>query len=174
MARTGKSLIIVAIAVTLAVAAPSTAVGGGGVRAIADGASISLELASRMSCYDFDHPVLTCFATASEMEAAAAARAGRQTTPTVPGGNAPATSGYVVVYENGAFGGAAQAISQDYGYLGTISWNDRISSLKSYGASGHFTENAPTGGFSYDFYATSQYTYVGDYYNDKFSAVYLN
>jgi hypothetical protein len=116
--------------------------------------------------------VLTCFASAAEMEEAAAARASSGAKAS-DAPLAPAATVYVIVYVDGAYSGAARALSQDYTYLGTIGWNDVISSLRSYGATGHFWENAPSGGFEYLFYPTTQVSYVGDYYNDKFSALYF-
>ncbi len=173
MARRLGTVLLVVVAVALLVIAPTPAVAGTGIRAVLDGMPISLEQAGQLSCHDFDFPVLTCFTSAEQMEAAAAARATGLISGASPGSNAARATGYVVVFEDGAYRGAALAISQDYSYLGTIGWNDRISSLKSYGATGHFWDNAPMGGFVYYFYSTTQVSYVGDYYNDKFSAVYL-
>lgn len=152
--------------------APAPASAAAPVRAVLDGRPISLAEARSLSCHDFDYPVLACFRTAAEMEAAAAARA-RSGTVSTTAPLAAATTGYIIVYVDGQYVGAARALSQDYSYLGTIGWNDVISSFKSYGATGHFWENAPSGGFIYDFYPTSQAAYVGDYYNDKFSALYF-
>jgi hypothetical protein len=167
---------IVGLAVSLSLlgaVSPQPASAAGPVRAVMHGRPISLARARSLSCHDFDYPVLTCFATAGEMQAAAATRARSAPTRLRAGTAAVATTGYVVVYVDGAYAGSARALSQDYSYLGTIGWNDVISSLKSYGASGHFWENSPSGGFIYYFYATTQVSYVGDFYNDKFSAVYF-
>jgi hypothetical protein len=177
-----KSLLGLVLAFSLvAGVAPQGASARGPVRAVLDGRLISLEKARSLSCHDFDLPILTCFRTAGEMEAAAAARASsgvpaRPGTATgmTAGPTLAATTVYVVVYVDGGYAGNARALSQDDSYLGDIGWNDVISSLRSYGASGHFWENAPSGGFIYYFYPTTQVTYVGDYYNDKFSAVYFN
>ncbi len=173
MTRVGRSLLFLIALALLGGAAPLPAAAGGPIRAVAGGRPISLDAARSLSCHDFDFPVLTCYQTAGEMEAAAAERARSGLQAQSVGSLAAASTGYVVVYVDGAWGGSARAISQSYSYLGTIGWNDVISSLRSYGASGYFTENAPTGGFVYSFYGTSQVTYVGDTYNDKFSAVYL-
>jgi len=143
------------------------AVASTGVRAVLDGQPITLKTAEQLSCHDFDYPVLTCFRTAGEMETAAATVANARQLEA-------ASSGYIVIFENGDYAGAARTVSQDYAYLGDIGFNDRISSLKSYGATGHFWENAPSGGLLYYFGATSRVPYVGDTYNDKFSAVYLD
>ena len=176
MAGWGRlSLAVVTCAAALATA-PSAAAGQGGLRAVLDGKPITLAEAGNLSCDDFAYPVLTCYETADEMLAAvnddmALAAAGSGTDA---GALAALSTGYVVVFENGAYAGAAFAISHDYSYLGTIGWNDKISSLKSYGASGRFYENAPPSGFIYYFGTSTWVSYVGDYYNDKFSAVTLN
>jgi len=172
MLRSARILSFVFASALLAGGLPPAVSAAGPIRAVMDGKPISLEQARSLSCHDFDFPVLTCFATAVEMEAAAAARAGSGAgASTAP--LAAATTGYVIVYVDGAYSGNARALSQDYSYLGTIGWNDVISSLRSYGATGQFWENAPSGGFEYLFYPTSQVSYVGDYYNDKFSALYF-
>lgn len=172
MSRSARALGLLFSLALLAAVAPATASAAGPVRAVLDGKPISLAEARSLSCHDFDYPVLTCFRTGPEMEAAAAAQASSGS----GSGAAPltaATTGYVVVFADGAYKGSERALSQDYTYLGTIGWNDVISSLKSYGATGHFFENAPTGGFEYFFYPTSAVSYVGDFYNDKFSALYF-
>lgn len=174
MTRTIQALVLAVMVAALMAIAPMTVVAGNGIRAVLDGKPISLEQAGQLSCHDFDFPVLTCFTSAEQMEAAAATRAAERPAASGPGANAALATGYVEVFADGAYSGAALAISQDYSYLGTIGWNDRISSLKSYGATGHFWDNAPTGGFLYYFYSTTQVSYVGDFYNDKFSAVYLS
>ncbi len=176
MPRSARALGLLFSLALLAAAspAPASAAAAAPVRAVMDGHAISLAKARSLSCHDFDFPVLTCFRTPAEMETAAAVRAGSG--PGADGGAAPlaaASTGYVIVYVDGSFGGSARALSQDYSYLGTIGWNDVISSLRSYGATGHFCENAPSGGFAYYFYPTSSVSYVGDYYNDKFSALYF-
>ena len=178
MPRSARALVLLSSLAMLAAAAPATASAAGPVRAVLDGKAISLAEARSLSCHDFDYPVLTCFRTAADMEAAAAARAGSSGSSTPSGGSATAplaaaATGYVIVWVDGQYVGSARALSQDYSYLGTIGWNDVISSFKSYGATGHFWENAPTGGFIYNFYPTSQASYVGDYYNDKFSSLYF-
>lgn len=164
---------------------------GDGVRATLDGEPISLARAATLSCHDFAYPVLTCFRTSAELEGAAAREAAARGgvgdpgsgEPGTPGAAAPgeddtgaavAAAGYVVVYEHGAYAGAAASLSQDYAYLGSIGWNDRISSLKSYGAAGRFWEHSPSGGFAYTFGSSTWVSYVGDAYNDRFSALDLD
>ena len=155
----------------LALAAPALAADK--VRATLDGKPISLEDASALSCSDVNYPVLTCYRTEAELEAAMDASS-LQLTQNAGVAAATTATGYVIVFEHGQYAGASLAITHDYSCLCTIGWNDKISSFKSYGASGKFWENAPNGGFIYYFGPSTQVAYVGDAYNDRFSAVYLN
>jgi hypothetical protein len=173
MQRSARALGLLFSLALLASATPSNASAAGPVRAFLDGRPVSLAEARSLSCHDFDYPVLTCFRTPAELEAAAAARAGSVVEGGAAGTLSATTTGYVIVYVDGGYSGSARALSQDYSYLGTIGWNDVISSLRSYGATGHFWEDAPSGGFEYFFYPTSAVSYVGDYYNDKFSSLYF-
>ena len=175
MMRKVRTLLLVgALGAALTTLVPATVAADRGIRAVMDGKPITLEQARSLSCHDFDFPVLTCFATSQEMEAAAAAKAQAHTRQASGSVEYVTTTGYVIVYVDGAYGGASRAISQDYSYLGDIGWNDVISSLRSYGASGRFFEHAPPSGLVYYFYSTTQVSYVGDIYNDKFSSVDLN
>jgi hypothetical protein len=137
------------------------------VGATLDGRPITMEEAEALSCHDFDYPVLTCFKDSAEMEWVAAARFAAQEATSA------ASSGYVVAYENGNYTSPSRTISQSYAYLGDIGFNDKISSFKSYGATGRFMEHAPSGGLVYSFSGSTWVSYVGDTYNDKFSSVTL-
>jgi hypothetical protein len=153
------------LALAVIVALPgSQASGTAGVRAMLDGEPITLKEATGLSCHDFDYPVLTCFTDSKQMEQVAAVRFAALEA-------LAAASGYIVVFENGTYGGASRTISRSYAYLGDIGFNDKISSFKSYGATGRFTEHAPPGGLVYFFSSSTWVSYVGDSYNDKFSAV---
>jgi hypothetical protein len=144
------------------------------LRATLDGKPISLDVASTLSCSDVDYPVLTCYRTSAELEAAMAATASSLDLAMSGTALATTSTGYVVVFEHGQYAGAAMAYTHDYSCLCTIGWNDKISSFKSYGASGKFWENAPSGGFIYYFGPTTWVAYVGDQFNDRFSAFYMN
>ncbi len=132
-----------------------------------DGRPISMEEAETLSCHDFDYPVLTCFKESAVMERVAAARFAARAAMSA------ASSGYVVAFENGSYVSPARTISQSYSYLGDIGFNDKISSFKSYGATGRFLEHAPPGGLLYPFSGSTWVSYAGDTYNDKFSSVTL-
>jgi len=156
----------------LGVAGPAAA-GGDKLRATLDGKPISLDVAATLSCSDVNYPVLTCYRTSAELELAMAASP--STLDVSLSGLAAATStGYVIVFEHGQYAGASMAFTQNYPCLCTFGWNDKISSFKSYGATGKFWENAPSGGFIYYFGPSTWVAYVGDQFNDRFSAFYLN
>ena len=128
-----------------------------------DGRPISVELAADLACHDLIKSRVVCFRTTTEMESDALELVSQA-------GFALASTGYVVVYENQSYGGASRTLSIDYANLATIGWNDRISSFKSFGATGYFREHAnPPGGLTFTFASTSQVSYVGSTYNDKFS-----
>jgi Peptidase inhibitor family I36 len=132
-------------------------------------ADISLNQAGAMSCHDFDYPVLRCFASPQALERDVAQRVQTKAVPA-----AVAATGYVTVWEHAGYDGARMTLSADQPWLSSIGWNDRISSFKSFGASGRFLENSPGSGFVYQFSSGVQVSYVGNFYNDKFSAFDIN
>ena len=170
MLRRLRAAVVAAMCLATIAVCPSGVTADDGLTAVMDGQAIPMAEAAALSCHDFDYPVLTCFATASAMEADAARRAATASQRS-DGSARVLTSGYVTVFEDGGYGGAALSIFHNYSNLGTVGWNDRISSLISYGATGHFYQNAPPSGWIYYFYSSSHFSYVGDYYNDKFSSV---
>ena len=128
-------------------------------------------------CHDFDFPVIHCFTTATEVEAAVAAL-GVDPRPEQPPGNGAAdalgvlATNYVRIFADAGFAGSSAYLSVNYSNLSSIGWNDRISSF--YGmntARGEFREHEGYGGFTYGFCCNQQVSYVGDSYNDKFSSV---
>lgn len=136
-----------------------------------DGTPISVEEAAALSCHDLLVDRVTCFRTSAEMEAAVHDLVRRATMK----GLAVAATGYVVVYEDAWYGGSSRTLSVDYANLASIGWNDRISSFKSFGATGHFREHAnPPSGFTYSYGSSSQVSYVGSSYNDKFSYFHID
>lgn len=134
--------------------------------------SISLDRAGTLSCHDFDYPVLRCFSTPAAMSLDVAGRAeGRSVSKQ---GFEVSDSGYVIVYEHSLYAGNYMILSADQAWLSSIGWNDKISSFKSFGATGNFRENSPASGLIYFFGSSAQIAYVGDSYNDKFSSFYIN
>ncbi len=130
---------------------------------------ISLGQAGGMSCHDLDYPVLRCFTSPDALDRDVAERL-RSTTTLA----AVAATGYVTVFEHAGYDGARMTLSADQPWLSSIGWNDRISSFKSVGATGRFFENSPGTGFVYYFSSGAQISYVGNAYNDKFSAFDIN
>lgn len=131
-----------------------------------DGKRIRMERVASLNCHDFDYPVIRCFSTADLIAADIAARlAGRD----AAGARLLAT-GYVTVYQDAAYGTPSVSLSSDQTSLSALGWNDRISSFKSFGASGGFWEHSPPGGFYYGYWTTTQVSSLGGAYNDKFSA----
>lgn len=154
-----------ALAVALIViAAPLAAADG--LTATLDGRRIGLGRVGEYNCHDFDYPVIRCFsgpdALAADMTRHlddAARIAGRL-----------ASGGFVTAWQDALYAGPSIALSVDYPSLSILGWNDRISSFKSFGATGNFREDSPPGGFSYVFGATAQVGSLSGTYNDKFSA----
>lgn len=161
--------------------AASTGHGANDIRFRLDGEPIGLERAAQLHCHDFDYPVITCFRTLAALEAEAARRmrstregstpADAARVDTLDAVAASLTSGYVQVFADGAYGGSSAALSVDYSNLGAIGWDDRISSFKSFGASGRFHIDPAFSGNSYVFGTTAQVSYVGDSWNDRFSSL---
>jgi hypothetical protein len=132
-----------------------------------DGEPISLSAAADYSCHDLEAPIIRCFRDPAEMVKSADKLLAGSASKVL-------SSGYVIAYENSLYGGASRLMSISYDNLGSIGWNDRISSFKSFGASGAFREHAPPAGFAYSFGTSTQVSYVGDAFNDKFSSLQLD
>lgn len=133
-----------------------------GPRAELDGRSIPLRSVGKHHCHDLDYPRITCFATrkrlGAELDAAAVAR------------GITALS-YVRIYEDEAYQGSSMALSQGYANLGSIGWNDRISSFRVLNdGAGVFREHAGPSGASYAFCCDDAVTNLGSW-NDIISAV---
>lgn len=136
---------------------------GGRMRVLLDGRPATIGAAARSHCEDLTPGVLECFATSRARDLAVSAR-GKS--------SSAASSGYVVAYVNASFGGASIVMSQDYANLGTIGWNDRISSYKVYTSlTGYFYQNSNYSGLAQSYCCFSQVSYVGNAYNDTFSSL---
>ena len=142
------------------------------LRVTLDGRTIAARTAGHWQCHDLDYPRIQCYRSRATLERAVHAYLAR------PGGASGSTlavdSGvaYVHVYENAGYLGASMYLSQDYANLGTIGWNDRITSFKVVnGGSGVFRRDAGPGGASYSFCCGSQVSNIGSTWNDQISAV---
>jgi hypothetical protein len=153
---------ILALVVALLVPWPS-AVADDRLRADLEGAPIRLADVGRHFCHDLDAPAIHCFPDLETLDAVVAERS--KTSGVL-------AAAYVQVFVNRDYGGASAYLSANYPNLGTIGWNDRISSYKVLiSGSGEFREHANYVGAIDEFCCTQWVTYVGDYYNDKFSSV---
>jgi len=141
-----------------------------GVSATLGGKPISIERVGHLSCHDLDYPMITCFGTTEAMRSDVAHRLARSS----PEQASALATGYVIVYEHVSFAGANLLLSANQPWLSSVGWNDRISSFKSFGATGTFREDSPSGGFIYSYGPSTQVAGLSGTYNDKFSAFYIN
>ena len=136
-----------------------------------DGHAIALERASDLNCHDFEFPIIRCFESVAALESDVLVQVARQQSRT---SFAVTTVGYVVVYEHAAYAGATKILVSDVPWLSSIGWNDKISSFKSFGATGAFNEHSPSGGFIYSYGPTSRIASLSGTYNDKFSSFFID
>jgi len=101
-----------------------------------DGKPIPLEDVGRYNCDDFAYPEIRYWST----RVIADAQATLVTLLT--------SIDYVTIYDYTNYGGASMNVSQDYATLGTIGWNDRISSFRA--------RNSETGTFWTDWFYSGQ------------------
>jgi len=158
-----------ALAIMLVVAATPVAAGDG-LTATLDGRRIGLGRVAEFNCHDFDYPAIRCFSTPDALAADMARHLGD---PALLAGRL-ASGGFVTAWQDALYGGPSISLSVDYPSLSALGWNDRISSFKSFGATGNFREDSPAGGFSYVFGSTAQVSSLNGTYNDKFSAFYID
>lgn len=148
-------------------AASAVAAGDGSqMTAELDGRSIPLVDVGKWNCHDLDHPVIHCYRTANALDKALANRG--------VGPLATTTSGisYVRIWEDASYAGATAILSINYASLGSIGWNDKISSLMAINSQhGEFYEHDNYVGLVYSFCCNVQVANVGGTYNDKFSSV---
>ena len=162
-----RRLGVITLIILAAAAQPGTVAGAGSGRITADldGRSISIRSIARQHCHDFDHPRIHCFSSRRAAETDAGRWLGAA-------GAAPLIQNYVRIFADAGWAGASMYLSLNYSNLGTIGWNDRISSFKGLNSlSGTFWTEAAYAGYSYSFCCNAQVTYVGDFYNDRFSSV---
>lgn len=162
-------LVRLVILAVIVLAAPASVAGGDELSATLDGRSVPLERIGRYDCHDFDYPIIRCFSSARQ--------AGRDIETRLAAEDASSSRllviGYVTVWEHVSFGGASMTLSGNQPWLSSIGWNDRISSFRSFGATGGFWEHSPSGGFWYSYGPSAYVTSLGSF-NDKFSAFVIN
>jgi len=150
-------------------ARPAGASEGPPIRAELEGLPIPAVDVGRYACHDLDFPLIRCFDTAAELEAAVVEHHTQQaplgtTVTTTPGD-------YVKVFADRDLGGLPAYLSVSYDDLRIIGWNDRISSFEGLAGGGTFYRDIFRNGVSYPFGPYQIVTYVGDAYNDTFSSV---
>ena len=139
------------------------------IRATLDGKRIRVERVGSLNCHDFDYPTIRCFSSVDRLATDIAARLAAKDAA----GARLLQAGYVTVYADASYGTPLISLASDHTSLSSIGWNDRISSFKSFGASGTFWEHSPSGGSAYGYGPTTQVATLGSY-NDTFSAFYNN
>jgi hypothetical protein len=159
---------VVMVALVSAVFTPAVQAGP---IATLDGREIAIDQASNLNCHDFEYPVIRCFDSVASLESDVAIQFAGQNQRALFTASA---TGYVVVYEHASYGGSTKVLSSNVAWLSDIGWNDKISSFKSFGATGAFHEHSPSGGFIYWYGPTARVASLSGTYNDKFSAFYIN
>ena len=145
-----------------------------GPKAELDGRPITLGDVSAYYCHDRAYPVIRCFGTSLERDRnEGLAGAATKPAPDSDNANAITTAAYPYVrwYLDANYGGPSFDASIAYSNLGSLGWNDKISSFSVY-PGGHprwWRDVGLTGG-SWD-WGTTSVPYVGDAANDQFSSV---
>ncbi len=117
-------------------------------------------------CHD-GRGALVCFVSEADRDADFDASRGA-------GVQALSGGGWVIAYAQASYAGSSVTMSRSYSNLGSIGWNDVISSYKVYTSlTGAFYKNTSYGGTYQTYCCWSQVPYVGDTFNDTFSSFYL-
>jgi hypothetical protein len=162
------ALAALTVVVTLISARPTLAAVAQEPSAILDGERVRLSTAVQYHCHDLAYSQLRCFTTVEgrDDDVAIADSDGD--------GIMATSSGYVIAWSSPSYTGSSVVLSQSYANLGTIGWNDRISSYKVYTSlTGAFYEHTNYQGLTQQYCCLAQVSYVGSLYNNKFSSFYL-
>lgn len=156
------------ISILLLVASPAVpANADSGARATLDGQPLPLGQVGEYHCHDLYGPVITCYRTSAQLEAAVKGVMDER-----DGTKGVAAVSYVRIFEHVARQGASMYVSADYTNLGSIGWNDRISSFQSVnGGAGRFYHDSNMTGLYYTFCCGAIVENVGSTHNDKFTSV---
>lgn len=159
------------VVLAAALVATPTAAASRSVLTVVDGQPSSIADATGFHCHDLVRFELQCFRTETARDAAVvtllAARAAEGRLE--PFG--ATSTGYVVAYAAISYGGNSVVLSQNYANLGSIGWDNIISSYKVFtSATGRFYENASFGGRYQAYCCFTNVSYVGDALNDRFSS----
>lgn len=175
--RRGWSLAVAAVVALASASTPSattTAANPMALRAELDGRPIALADVSRFHCHDREYPLIRCFGTALERDRNEGV-AGAATKPAVDGDGAEVSAAaaypYVRWYLDASYAGPSFDAYFDYRDLGSVGWNDKISSFQTFfGAHPRWWRDLSFTGTSWD-WGTTSVPYVGDAANDRFSSV---
>jgi hypothetical protein len=134
------------------------------LRAFLGDREIATSEAGRHHCHDLDHPVVRCYRSAAEAERAVAERLQQEASLLA--------TNFVRVFEHASYNGASAYLSQNYSDLGSIGWNDRISSYRVLnGGSGTFHQPVSYSGIQLGFCCNDNVSSLSATYNDQFSSV---
>jgi hypothetical protein len=130
-----------------------------------EGKAIALTSIAALPCHDFDYPAIRCFDTVERLLNDVEGREANAAT------SGMASAPYVIAYDYFNYAGNnPKVLSNDEAWLALIGWNDTTSSFKSFGATGRWWENSPSGGFIFGYGSTTQVAVLSATYNDRFSA----
>lgn len=147
------SLLLLAIPGTTSATSPNVTL---------DGQPSTLRRATAFHCHDLIDVELQCFTSSADRDSAVE----KQT--------AVDSTGYVIAYAAISYGGSSVVLSQSYANLGSIGWNDVISSYRVFtNLTGGFYRNTSYGGGIQYFCCFTNVSYVGDSFNDTFSSFLL-
>jgi hypothetical protein len=170
---------VMLVSIALILPAPAVAANPT-IRADLEGRPIPAAQVGDWYCHDFDYPLIHCFETGAELDAAVAslgyeplgpgASIDARLSPISPAGVLAIS--YVRVFVDASYFGSSAYFSVNYPNLGLIGWNDKISSFIGLdSATGQFREDINYVGFIYGWCCNSAVPYVGDSSNDRFSSV---
>jgi hypothetical protein len=171
----GVLLVSIALIVPSGVAASDPT-----IRADLNGRPIPAVQVGDWYCHDFEFPLIHCFRTEEELDAAVAGPGSQPLGPETSTNESAGTASpagvlavnYVHVYVDASYFGNSAYFSVNYSNLALIGWNDKISSFVGLdSATGQFWENASYTGFLFGFCCNAQVSYVGNSSNDRFSSV---
>jgi hypothetical protein len=137
-------------------------------RAVLSGVDIPTSEVALHHCHDLMYPVYTCFQTEAQRDADALALSAD-----IALGPLSSTGfTYALAYEAIDYGGNSLLISTSIPDLGTLGWNNRISSFKSTNG-GHpkWWAGAAYSGLAWHWGISAWVPYVGSAANDQFSSV---
>lgn len=155
------------VALMFLVATPASLVAASAPRAELAGRPLPLHQVANYHCHDFEYPIIRCFTSSAALES--------DVTSVLASTRAVSAQAvtYVRVWDLTWYAGYSMFISQNYGNLGSIGWNDRISSyVAQNGESGEFFTNAYGGGAIDSFCCSQSAPTLSSTFNNAFSSVY--